>query len=241
MRNFSLAFALCLTGFNSFGQAVPTQIRAANTLYRLGQRSGVGNNDLIQGIPFPPSEIIGDNYLDKKWNAATVLLYQSETMLEGYLVKYDVKNDVLEFNTSSGIKVLDGRKVKNMVWVDSLTALPHYFVNGAEYKINGVAGYGLLEVVVDGTAPLLKKAEIFVKKPDYHPALSVGSRNTEILQKEVFLYAKDGKLIKIKNKADVISAAGDRGKEAEKFIKVNQLNVNKPLGLVRAFEFINKK
>jgi hypothetical protein len=230
---------ICLTAMAQ--TAIPNRIRAENTIDRLSDKGGLSSSDLLYGIPIPVGDIIGDNYLDKKWNKSTVILYESEKLLEGYWIKYDIKNGVIEFKTKGGIKIIGESKIKNIIWIDSLTSQPHYFVNGGEYKIDGVPSSGLYEVMVDGEFPLLKKSEIHVIKPTYIPAFDVGTRDTKISLKDIFLYAKEGELTKIKNKADVVSASGSRAAEMESFIKVNKLNVNKPLGLVRAFEFINKK
>jgi len=242
MKIFILFLVSSSTCISSFGQwAIPANMRAENTMDRLSDKGGLSRSDLLYGIPMAPGGVVGDNYLDKKWNAANILLYQSETMIEGYPVKYDVKNDLLEIKSSWGIKVLEGRKIKNLVWVDSLTAQPHYFVNGAEYKYEGAKSLGLIEVIVDGKLPLLKRSELYTKKPTYNAALDVGSKDTKLYLKDVFLYANGKDLIKIKNKADILKGAGDRSAEVENFIKVNKLNVNKQSGLTRVFEFINSQ
>jgi hypothetical protein len=243
MKRIILMCAVVGMYTNTFSQwAIPANMRAQNTLSRLSEPiRGLSNSDLLYGIPMEPGIVIGDNYLDKKWNMANILLYQSETLIEGYPVKYDVKEDRLEIKSKSGIKVLDSKKIRNLVWVDSLTTQPHYFVNGAEYRFEGVKSLGLIEVIVDGELPLLKKAEFHVKQPNYNAALDVGSRDTKLYFKEIYLYAQGKDLIKIKNKDDVLKAAGSYADEVESFIKVNKININKPQGLKNVFEFINSK
>jgi hypothetical protein len=242
MKSLILFLGMISFSLNSWAQwAIPTQMRAENTLDRLSDKGGLSSSDLLYGIPITPGNVIGDMYLDKKWNAATILLYQSETMIEGYPVKYDIKSDVLEIKSKSGIKILGGEKIKNMVWVDSLTTQPHYFVNAAEFKKDGVPSRGLLEVIVDGDLPLLKKTEIYVKQPTYNAALDAGSKDTKIFQKEIFLYSSDKNLQVIKNKKNVLEASGDRASEVEAFIKANKINVNKLAGLKQVFELLNTK
>jgi hypothetical protein len=221
--------------------AIPPNMRAQNTLNRLSEPiRGMSSADLLYGIPMEPGIVIGDNYLDKKWNTATILLYQSETMIEGYPVKYDVKNDLLEIQSRSGIKVLEVKKIKNLVWVDSITTQPHYFVNGAEYRYENSKLLGLLEVIVDGDTPLLKRSELNTKKPTYNAALDVGSKDTKIYFKDVFLYARGKDLYMIKNKEDVLKASGDHSAEVAAFIKENKINTNKQPGLKQVFEYLNK-
>lgn len=221
--------------------AIPPQMRAGNTLDRLSSASNMSASDILYGVPLPPGSLVGNTYLDNKWNRSTVLLYKSETMIEGYYARYDIKSDLMEFKTKSGVKVLEIQKIKNLVWIDSLTSEPHYFVNSKEYKFNGTDLTGLLEVIVDGTMPLMKRTELMVKEPTYVVAFDVGSRDTKIYKKEIFLYAKEQDLFEIKSKKDLQKASGGRAAEVESFIKQHKLNPNKEPGLKQVFEFLNKK
>ncbi len=237
-----LLVSVTLISTNSFGQAaIPPQLRAENTLDRISSKNSLSGSDILYGLPVPPGSTIGDNYLNKEWNQATFLLYQSEKMIEGYPAKFDIQSDLFEVKTNNGIKILDNSKVKNVVWIDSLTSLPHYFVNGKEYRIEGVPSTGILEIVVDGIFPLFKKTELFVKEPTYNVAFDVGSRDKKIFQKEIMYYGKDKDLMRVKNKKDVLAAAGGRATEVEAFVKSNKLNLNKETDLKRVFEFLNAK
>lgn len=240
MKKLSIILMLLAGQLTVFGQwAITKQMRAENTLDRLSDKGGLSNSDQLYGIPWEPGGVIGDTYLNKNWNKSTILLYQSETMIEGYPVKYDIKTNLVEIKSPSGIKILDVRKIKNLVWIDSLTSFTHYFVNGNEYKSEGTPVTGLLEVMADGQIPLLKKTGIYVKQPTYNAALDVGSKDVKIYQKEEIFYSKDGQLKRVKNKKDVLAAAGDRFKEVESFIKQNSINVNKETELIKVFDFLN--
>jgi len=221
--------------------AMPQNIRATNTLDRLSDVDGLSRSDLLYGIPLPPGEVIGDTYLDKKWNIASFILSDSEKLIEGYYVKIDVKADMLEIKTKSGIKVIEGKKVKSVVWLDSVTNQPHYFASARDYKLDGVPLTGFLEVMVDGSMPLMKRTTIFEKEPDYIPAFDVGSRDTKIFKKEAFYYAKKGELAKITNKKNLLPAFADQSGDIETYIKINKLDVSKQNGLVRVFEYYNAK
>ena len=237
-----LLVSVTLISTNSFGQAaIAPQLRAENTLDRISSKNSLSGSDILYGLPVPPGSTIGDNYLNKEWNQATFLLYQSEKMIEGYPAKFDIQSDLFEVKTNNGIKILDNSKVKNVVWIDSLTSLPDYFVNGKEYRIEGVPSTGILEIVVDGIFPLFKKTELFVKEPTYNVAFDVGSRDKKIFQKEIMYYGKDKDLMRVKNKKDVLAAAGGRATEVEAFVKSNKLNLNKETDLKRVFEFLNAK
>ncbi len=242
MKKIVFVLLILLSQAYAFGQwAIPANMRAENTLDRMSDKGGLSNSDILYGVPGEPGGVVGDVYLNKRWNNATILLYQSEVMIEGYPVKYDIKSNLIEIKSNTGIKVLDVKKIKNMVWKDSTTTLLHYFVNGNEYKKDGTPHSGLLEVLVDGMIPLLKKTQIFVKQPTYNDAMGSGSKDFKIYQKPTIFYSKDGELFEIKNKKDVLEASGNLTKEVEDYIKANKLNLNKDAGMKRTFEFINSK
>ena len=113
-----------------------------------------------------PGGVKGSTYLDKKWNLATILLFQSEKLLEGYPVKYELKENELEVKASNGIKILGTKNIKSLVWKDSITQEPKYFISGSEYTDEGTPLNGLLEVLSDGKVPLLKRNFVVVKAPD---------------------------------------------------------------------------
>jgi hypothetical protein len=221
--------------------AIPNQIRATNTIARLSDADGLGRNDLMLGIPMPPGRVIGDTYLDRKWNPGSLLLADSEQMIEGFPIKYDISLDRIEIMAKNGVKVIEGKKIKSMVWKDSITNLPRYFVTARDFKMDGVGLTGFVEVLSDGTTPLLKRTTIVEKQPDYVPALDVGSRDKKILRREMFFYPLSGELIKITNKKTLLSACGDQADDVDSYIKVNKLNVNKEYGLTKTFEYYNSK
>src|SRR5688572_30772325 len=114
----------CLTGIHSFSfsqTVVPPQLRAQMTFDRLTDYDGLGKGDVLYGIPLPPGKTIGDSYLDPKWNAAAIMLYENDKLIEGYPVRFNISDDMLEIKSRYGIKVLEARKVKSMVWIDSIT------------------------------------------------------------------------------------------------------------------------
>jgi len=220
---------------------MPTQMRAQQTLDRLTDADALGRNDLLYGVPLPPGQVVGDYYLDTKWNAASLFLHNHEKMLEGYLVKYDLKSNMLEIKTKNGIKLLDVKRVKSLVWSDSITRRAHYFANAAEFTENGTPLTGLLEVLAEGNWPLMKRTTLYEKQPDYVPAFDVGSRDTKIIKRQTFYMVSGNTLIKIGNKKSLVAQLGDLQQPAEEFIKTNNLDIRREVDLTRLFDFLNAR
>src|SRR5688572_15892134 len=104
MKNLILILFTLLPCSKAGAQAVvPENVRATNTLERLQDLDGLGLGDMLYGIPQPPGKVIGDTYLNTRWKQTSMLLYDSEKLLEGYPVRYDIQLDELEVKTRNGI------------------------------------------------------------------------------------------------------------------------------------------
>lgn len=237
-----LVFVLLLVSDVVFSQAtsaIPQTVRAAITLERL---SFLTPSDLIYGIPLPEKEVRGDSYLDVKWRSSTLLMYESEKLLEGYPVRYNVLKDEMEIKTKSGTKVLAGKKIKSFVWIDSLFHTPQYFVNSREYKNErDMPMTGFCQVLADGKIPLLKHTEVVLRKANYSVQLDIGSRDDVILKKPGLLYATEGaRTYPVPStKKKLVQLLGDKQKEVERFISINSLSMKEEHHLIKIFEYYN--
>ena len=216
--------------FKCYAQAVvPPNVRASNTLDRLKESRDFNTADMLYGIPLPEGKTIGDTYLDMHWKDASILLYESEKLIEGFPIRYDIMTDDVEVKTKKGIKVLQGVKIKSFVWVDSVTKAPDYFVNAKDFKDESNVPYsGFFQVLADGSLPLFKKTEIEIKKADYNIQFNVGSQDDKILKKSEFYTLKDKQLVELpSSKKKIIVLFGDKSEAMEVFIKENDLSIAK--------------
>ncbi|MEQ8424658.1 MAG: hypothetical protein RIA63_08095 [Cyclobacteriaceae bacterium] len=231
---------LSFLGIMSFcwSQAIPEQIKARSIMGQIVQSSG-GNGDIMQGIPMPPGEVIGDYYLNDTWNISTVLIYGTDAMIDGYYVKYNLKDQKLEIKAPPVTRLLPSSKINSLVWFDSPSQKPFYFVNANEYSLDGEQQTGLLEIVVDGKLPLVRSTSLLIKKPDYNAAFNVGTNDEIIYKRPTLYYAQDMELVKIKNKKQLLGVFED-SKAMENYMKENSLNPNKDEDLVQIFTYYNK-
>jgi len=235
---YFILLTLCHVSYAQW--AIPQQMRASNTLDRLSDKDGLGKSDMLYGIPHPPGGVVGNSYLVDEWNVSTLLLFETEKMLEGYPVKYDIKTNVIEIKSGKDVKVMDGNKVKSMVWY-ARDSLNYYFVNASAYTLDGAPLSGFLEIIIDGPTPLFKRTTVHEKEPTYIQAFDVGSRDRKIYKKDAFYYSSGGKLTKITNKKTLLPAFGEYAADVEEFIKTNKLDIGKQRGLAKAFEYYNTK
>jgi hypothetical protein len=225
----------------AYSQAIPSNIRAQMSAERLSTANFDKLENAIVGIPVPPGRVIGDTYMDSKWNLGSLMIAGKNTPIEGYLMKYDIKSQTVEIQAPSGIRVLEVKRITQLVWLDSITKQAHYFVNAARYREDDTPLVGLLEVVVDGQRSLFKRTVVNTKSPTYVPAMDVGSRDMEYYKKSEFYYNNGDNVFEIKSKKKLIESFGDLGPEMEKYMKANKLDAKSAGDLIRVFTFYNSK
>src|SRR5688572_17261074 len=84
-----------LLASNAFGQqyAIPPEMRSQVAMNQIS-RGATGNpSNVVYGLSAPPGRVVGDVYLDEKWNVGNVLL-ESGVLLERYNVRYDLKSEM---------------------------------------------------------------------------------------------------------------------------------------------------
>lgn len=225
-----------------WGQAaLPPQIRLRQTMDAMTDAGGLTKSDILYGIDAEPGRLLGDYYLDSKWNPAAILMYGSSKMIEGHYAKYDIEGGALELMVNNQIKMIPIRRIESFVWFDSLTQTPHAFVNAKGYMEKGVEMSGLLEVVEDGQIPLMKRTTIYIKQPSYVPAFDVGKKDIEIKKRDAFYYAKGKELTAIKKKKDLFLIFGDKMADMESYAETNHLKVKDESDLARLFEYYNSQ
>lgn len=228
---FCTAVFMMISYYSWSQNALPAQIRIRQTLDGMSDLGGVSQSDLLYGVDILPGRILGDYYLDSKWNKASLLMYGSDKVIEGHYVKYDIEGNALEVKVDKAIKLILVNRIESLVWYDSLTQIPRAFVNAKGYTEKGVPLTGFLEILEDGQFPLAKRTTIWIKQPDYVVAFDVGSKDTKINKRETFYIAKNNELFEIKKKKDLLSYFGDKALAMDEFMKVNDLSIKQERGL----------
>jgi hypothetical protein len=241
MKYYFLLLFTLTTASSALSQgygAVPSNVRAANTIRHL---DFITSKDIMVGIPMPPKTLVGDPYLDSAWQNASILLYNTEKLLEGYPVRYDLIQQEMEVRSKSGIKVIEGKKIKSFVWIDLLSKTPKYFINARDYKTtDGGQIEGFFCVVSDGKLPLFRLTESYIKKATYSVQFDVGAKDDKVVKKEKLYYALDGKVIQVPaSRKKLLPAFEARKNEVDAFIKSNSLSLLEDDHVKRIFDFYN--
>lgn len=239
MRYFQLATLLLTHAYVGAQNLTPKIVQSDQLIKRwaIGDRS-VGQQMVI--MPPAPGTKVSEVYVDVQWKRSSVALYGNDNLLDGFPVRYDLKANSLEFNVNNEVKVLDVRKVKSMVWLDSLSNYPHNFVNGKEFTLNNIPLTTLLEVLAEGKLNLYKQFTYWIRPPDFNPALNSGSPDERIYVTEHFLYGGDKILTEAPSKKKALPAIfGDQAAAVKNFMKERDLSASKENDLIAIFEYYN--
>ncbi|GAB2485738.1 carboxypeptidase-like regulatory domain-containing protein [Algoriphagus taiwanensis] len=229
-------------GSEGTGAALQKTIRSANVSRLLVERPNFIGGNMFYGIPPEPKEVVGNFYLDTKWNLASILLYRDQQVLEGFRVRYNINSNMFEMMEPENnlVSVMPGLRIQNIVWMDSSYKVPRYFVNGMDFKEDGVPISGFFEVLVEGKLPLMRRTMAVFKESNYNTALMVGNRNDEIIKRNVYYYLMGKDLFEVpKKRKDLFQIFGDKAEEMEKFVEENSLNLKEKSTIFQLFTHYN--
>lgn len=231
-------------GSEGTGAALQKTIRSANVSRLLTERPNFIGGNMVYGIPPEPKRVEGNFYLDQKWNIASILLYRDQEILESFRVRYQINANQFELLDPETFQVttLQGYRVQNIVWMDSSYNVPRYFVNGMDFKEDGVPISGFFEVLVEGQLPLMRRTLAVFKESNYNVALMVGNRNDQIVKRNSYYYLKGKDLILVpKKRKQFFTIFGKEAAEVEQFFEENQLKLSDPSAIFQVFTYYNSK
>ncbi|TXE11372.1 carboxypeptidase-like regulatory domain-containing protein [Algoriphagus aquimarinus] len=231
-------------GATGTGSAIQQTIRATNITNLFNQRPNFIGGNMIYGIPPQPTEIEGDNYLDTKWNTASLLLYKDQKMLEGYSVRYNITSNSFEMLAPQAdqITMMAGLRIQNLVWVDSTTMIPRYFVNGMDFLNEGSPISGFFEVIVDGKLPLMRRTMAVFKESNYNTALMMGNQNHQIIKRNIYYYLEGKNITEVPtNRKKLFELFDENAEEMKDYVNSNALSIRDPNTLFNIFTFYNSK
>ncbi|MBW3468004.1 carboxypeptidase-like regulatory domain-containing protein [Arthrospiribacter ruber] len=224
--------------------ALQKTIRATNISELFTKRPNFIGGNQVFGIPPEPKRLEGNFYLDPKWNKASILLYRDYEVLEGYFARYNISTNTFELRVDEEdmITTLPGLRVQNIVWVDESANVPRYFVNGMDFKEDGVPISGFFEVLVEGQLPLVRRTIASIRSSNYNEALMVGERNDQVKKRNSYYYIQDKNIHKVPtSRKKLVAIFGEQSEEMESFIKDNSLNLKSPSGLFTIFTHYNSR
>ncbi|WP_460674247.1 hypothetical protein [Larkinella ripae] len=200
----------------------------------------------IYSMAGPEGQILGYPYLDTAFAKTTVSFYQNmagpghKPLLEiiDAPVRFNVQTNTLEFLIEpKTVKAVSGERVKQFKMEQNgrLTQ----FINATEAGAPATVR-GFFEQITDGKLKLLIRHQIYVKKPTYNTALSMGSKDTELI-KEAIWYTSDGRnLTKFSpSRKSLLSVMKDQEEPISAYLKDKKPDLKNRAALLDVFAYYN--
>ncbi|MGK7392707.1 MAG: hypothetical protein ACNS60_20295 [Candidatus Cyclobacteriaceae bacterium M2_1C_046] len=228
-----ISFTLLLVSYTMVNGQNIYQLRAAEFQPR------PGGNITTFNAPENLSPV-GSNYLNESWMAGVIHPFKGDS-INGYLFKFNIAQNLLEIQTKSTVKVIEGVLVEYFTIYDKNSGFERYFINGSLINSNVNKGTGFFEVVESGEElSLLADYEIEVSKANYDPKFDIGDKQDKIIQKRNLNFLKNGELVPVKNKfkknRDIFNS---KVEEIENLIKKENLDYNSEADLIKLVRFYN--
>jgi hypothetical protein len=218
--------------------AVEKFVKANSAIYQMSVNNSFRQGDAVYQFSFAErSDVLGDPYIDAHWGKSSVLLYDS-SVLKGYLTRYDIRLDEIEFKLSEGVRTLKGNKVRSVLWIDSLKQTTRLISNGKEFSSDEKLRKGFYEVLVNGKIVLLKRVLVEILRPDYNIALDVGSRDFRIIKKQKLFFSVNGEIFDLKRK-NLLTTLKAESIDVTSYLDKQQVGWNEQYSLEKLFEHIN--
>ena len=230
-------------GAEGSGAALQKTIRANNITNLFNDRPNMIGNT-VYGIAPEAKKVEGNNYLDQKWNTASLLLYRDQELLEGFRVRYNIISNMFEIMEPENnlVSVMPGLRIQNFVWVDSTYKVPRYFVNGMDFKDEGSPIAGFFEVLVDGELPLMRRTMAVFKESNYNTALMVGNRNDQIIKRNVYYFLDGKNVIQMpSSRKKIFAVFRDQAEDMSDYAEKNGIDLKDPSGLFQLFTHYNSQ
>lgn len=211
-------------------------VRATTAISQLSNNNTLKGGDIIYQIPSGDvPQVIGNPYFDEKWSASSINLYDNQKLLEGYFVRFNIVNYEFEIKTKSGIGILSGSRVRDIVLIDSVTRQPRVLVNFKEISDSDEKiKKGFYELLEDGKFKLFKQTEIEILQPTYNVALNVGSKDFKILRKVRYYFTDASNNTRIVKRKSL-----EKDDSVRSFSKREKLDFENEQQLIKLFKFMN--
>lgn len=215
------------------GQVSNTELRATLMLKDLERESRPFRT------PNNGPEVDGDPYFTPSWSGGSITLYRENKTYQVTALKYDVLNYGIDLLFENDVlKSLDGGLVQSFEYKDSLTNLPHRFVNGKDFTRDGVPVHGFLEVLCWGKVDVYSYVEATLLRPNYNMALATGNKNYQVSKKK-YLFYSPGTELRPLSKKDLTKIWSEREQEMTKFQRINKLNLSRERDLMLMIDYFN--
>jgi hypothetical protein len=183
----------------------------------------------------PKPETVESIYLYDDWSTGKVVL-PSGIEFTQFPMKFDLKNNLIELQVGSSIKILPVDHCKSF----EMNRVPftQVFQNASTTALQTISG--AVEELAKGKVLLYSQPYVEIIKANYNVAMDVGNRNDRYLKKEKLLLVSNGEIHDItKAGRKILTYLHDHADSIEKFVEEKQLSYKNKDDVVAIIQFYN--
>jgi hypothetical protein len=246
MKKIVFAVLIALS-FSSVAQQ-PTIYSSSQDEINFGAHKMVRSGTMY-GFDNEPVGIEGSSYADSTWKQGSFIFYPTKKeanakadTVAGFMLRYDVYKKEVDILHKNKVFAATADMLQGFIYQENLLAKTHYFVNLDDYRGDVSELKGFIEQLSKGKINLFKYYHAELKKPDYNPTLSVGTKNYQIQQKSNYYYSV-GKNLRTLNSTRLSNLCedlfGSKSEAVKKYAKEQNLNSKKEEDLAKIFNYFN--
>lgn len=203
--------------------------------------AGAGGSPVSLGnMSMSAPSTVGDVYLTEDYRITTFWLYENNKMGQGFAARLDLERNEFDILFGTGVRALSGSKVKTLMWLDSLTRTPQYFVNAQEYKNEEEVPFlGFFQILSEGELTLLKMTGVKFKPADKSLIHNTGTKDNKFLKNVAFYVTQGTKANKLPNRKGILKLMESHKDEVVKFMDVNEISTSNERHLTAVFDYYN--
>lgn len=202
--------------------------------------AGTNPGLVIDELRPKPPEMMGSFYLADQWQTGNVYL-DSKRNLKNYLLKFDLKNNVLEIKAGETIKVCPLTRLERFEWIDVSGDTLRFLNSEKLAAAQNASVAGVLEVLEKGSMTLLASYQTEVRQPTYVTGIDVGRKEPRIDKKAVYYLLWNDRLCPLTaSKARIEECLGGQAEPLTTYAKQNHLKLTRRADLIQLVRQFNK-
>lgn len=170
------------------------------------------------------------------WHEGKILLESGDT-LRG-LVKYDMQQDLVQFNNNKSIEAYTARKILFFEIFDGTINQYRYVYSLPFTTANGYKTPIFFELLAEGKLTLLTRESLEYRT--YSSPYYFGSYNRLVLVYRFYFLNEKGVITEFKGKkSDLLEMMGKYSNEVENYMRQNKLNIDDRNGFTKVVAYYN--
>ena len=163
-------------------------------------------------------------YLYEQAFPGNIKLYSKEELISGFMIKYDILNNLLEIKKEDTTYYILGREV--LFFKIHINGKTKSYINTSVLKNGNLSSY-FLEILEYGEINLMKQTTLLLQEPMGH-RYGANVQTSKYKKKESFFFQQNNRIIPLqRKKKTILKTLENKNDEINRYVKNNKLSFRK--------------